>query len=337
MLAYKTPKSTRNNTDSLRAASHIYAGVAGLNCSFSSDTLDGRHAIKYAFSTLRTYPDVEPEFRISIFAADRQFPALQAASRNRICDLSDMLIGPEKVKRFISVGSPARKRFADTVFGEDAVLEIINGELVVLKPELLLLYAQLAFLWLLQSDFSLISVHGALLAVEERATVLVAPSGSGKSTLAYALAQQGAAYHGDEWAIFRQPGYEIYPWPRPLCLRPGGHEALGAPLESPDWCRIKPDDPKCKISLPEPAQPCPRDKASFFFLDGFTDAPKLSAMPGGEATRRLLQGMSCAEQSIGGRLEIAADLVNRYPSYRLAVGPPHETAALVMAHMRGQG
>jgi len=50
-----------------------------------------------------------------------------------------------------------------------------------------------------------------------------------------------------------------------------------------------------------------------------------------------LQGMSCAEQSIGGRLEIAADLVNRYPSYRLAVGPPHETAALVMAHMRGQG
>lgn len=57
---------------------------------------------------------------------------------------------------------------------------------------------------------------------------------------------------------------------------------------------------------------------------------------GGLAARRLLQGMGYGDPSIAALLDVAADLVNHFRCWRLSVGPPDQTAAMLAQYAREQ-
>jgi hypothetical protein len=61
-------------------------------------------------------------------------------------------------------------------------------------------------------------VHAGVVAHRGRAIVIPGPSFSGKTTLVAALAQQGATYFSDEYAVIDVVGL-IHPFPKPLAIR----------------------------------------------------------------------------------------------------------------------
>jgi len=64
-------------------------------------------------------------------------------------------------------------------------------------------------------------VHAGVVAVGGRAVLIAGHSGSGKSTLVAALADAGAAYASDEFAVLDRSA-RAHPYARPLALRTGG-------------------------------------------------------------------------------------------------------------------
>jgi len=87
-------------------------------------------------------------------------------------------------------------------------------------------------------------VHGAAFAGPLGAVVLTAPSECGKSTLAAAAAQRGWVHLGDDVVLIDGARREVYPFARPIMLRPGGRELLGvmpalvaahAPFMADEW------------------------------------------------------------------------------------------------------
>jgi hypothetical protein len=263
------------------------------------------------------------------------FPRFRLTGRGRAYCSSELTAGPDW-KRFVPVPHPSRRLFAELRAGEAPVLEELPGELLLLRPELWPRYVQLGLLWLLLRERPVVGLHAAVSAVAGHALVLVGNSGTGKSTLSWALGRRGADYFGDECAFFTLPDHHLHVLMRELRLRPGGLAALGSPLDAPAWFEVRPNDPKCAAPLPPPARPCPRDRVSFFFMDGFAPAAALRPIRGRDAVQRLMAGMVYREPSVMERLEVAAALADRYPCWSLAAGPPAETAALLAAYARGE-
>lgn len=72
-------------------------------------------------------------------------------------------------------------------------------------------------------------VHGAAVAVDGAAMVIVGPSGSGKSALARELLSRGGSYLSDAFAVLNDRG-AVYPYPRPSSG--WGNEALKVLLDT---------------------------------------------------------------------------------------------------------
>jgi hypothetical protein len=78
----------------------------------------------------------------------------------------------------------------------------------------------------------LVFVHAGAVAHRGRAIVIPGKSFSGKSTLVAALAQAGAVYYSDEYAVLDDRG-RVHPYARPLAIRePDAWEAVRHSIES---------------------------------------------------------------------------------------------------------
>lgn len=281
-----------------------------------------------------------PPWGITVKLADGA-PRLRVVHDGVVCQAAELIEAMQG--RFLLLPDPSRRVYQDNWIGTGPTLEACDEDLTVLLPELWPWYVQSLFFSLMHRESAIISLHSATLAFEGRALVFIGPSKSGKSTLSWALHQQGADYFGDELTLFTRPDYHLHSWRRMLRLRPGGVQELGSPFDSPVWTELKPSDPKYAVDLDDPRDPCPQNKAIFIFMDGFSDQPVLRPIRESIAAKRLMTEIGYSSPSPEGhpkwgaiaRLEIAADLVDRYPCYSLSVGKPAVTAALLLNHVRG--
>ena len=316
----------------ISTAAELHAGLGGQSCRLTSDTAAGSEALARWFGRYRAFGTRTAAREIRLGLQDPDRPELRIRDAARCYDFSDLAAGPEW-RRFVPVPHPCRLLLADTLLGADPVLELVPHATRVLQPRLWPLYTSLAWQWLLLRDRSLCCLHAAVSAYAGQVLVLVGGSGTGKSTLSRALQLAGAEYFGDDGAYFSLPGYHLYPLPRDLCLRPGGLDLLNAPPEAGTWHTLKPGDPKYVVRLAPPARPCPSGPVHLLFLDGFAERPELLPVSGVEATRALFSQLAYGSPAVAERLAVTSGLASRSPCRRLRIGPPQETAALLLGYL----
>lgn len=182
---------------------------------------------------------------------------------------------------------------------------------------------------ILESVADRVVLHAAAIDVEGTAIVLVGASGAGKSTLALALAERGARYMSDEWAVLQNG--QVVGVPRPInidpCDRARVPESFGvfdyqtrsADGESISTVLVKP--PESQITR----QALPIG-AVVFIEPGPDPAPRLVACAGAEAFQLLCAG---ALQTGDHLLDELTSLLEQVPLYCLT-SPSPETACDVI-------
>ena len=311
-------------------------GLAGWRCRLRADTWEAYEWMARAYAGSRADDGGAAVSTLEILFRDGPASRLRWSRGGRPADLAPLFAGPDG-KRFPAVAHPARRLYADTVFGEDPALELHEGELHLLRSDSWPMYLSHVLTWLMLREHPLVGLHAAVCAAGGVALVIVGPSGCGKSTLSYALAQQGADYFSDEAAFLDRRDNRLYVRPHRVSLRPGGVAALAETPEEPLWYESKPGDLKCAPILPLPQAACPSGRSVLLFVDGFGDAPRLAPLGGGDAARRLAFVMGCGDPSPLARLEAAADIVSRLPCRALTIGQPEETARLLIAQAQEIG
>ena len=311
----------------------LILGLAGWRCRLTTDTWDGYERVTQAHAADRVDDAGENMSTLDVLFQDPQLPRISWSQNGRTGDFAPLFTGPEG-KRFLPIADAERRLYADKVLGEGAALELSGGEIQVLHPKSWPMYVSHTLTWLMLREHPFVALHAAVCAVEGVALVIVGPSGCGKSTLSYALARQGADYFSDESAFLDQRDCGLHVRPQRISLRPGGVAALTAAPNNPRWYESKPNDLKCAPLLPVPKAACPSGRSVLLFVEGFGNAPRLTPIGGGDAARRLAFVMGYGDPSPLARLEAAADVVSRLPCRTLAIGPPEETAALLVARAR---
>jgi hypothetical protein len=316
--------------------SRLQMGLGDWTCGLEIDTSPGRDRAKRMYHRHVTdLPDLPPSnSSIQVFLQNRETPFVRLTSQGRPVSLLELIrMGPEWEHRFQRLPDPSRALLVDSAFSESPTLESVEDGFLILQPECWALYIFFSMLGLFLREQPLFTLHSAVCGAHDRAMVLVGSSGAGKSTLSWALHASGADYFGDELAFFHLPDYRLEVLKRAVHLRPGGIESLGTGVQEGVWNGADADDPKYIINLPEPERPCPKDRASLFFIEGFTERPGIHPIASGEAVRRLLRGIGYRNPSIPERLKIAAGLTNRYPCWSLNVGRPKDTAEFLIRHV----
>lgn len=261
-------------------------------------------------------------------------PSLRLMREGQQVDLSSFLTGPGG-KRFVPVPAGQRLLYSDLALGENTpVLELCGQELLVLRPDLWTFYVEHVLIWQMLCESSIAALHAAVCAVDGVALVITGPSGSGKSTLCWALAQEGADYFSDECAFFDVMTHHLYVRSHKARLRPGGVALLEAPPPNTDWDETKPGDPKIAAQFSAPQNPCPEKQSLLLFVQGFAERPCLTPLRGGEAARQITSLMGFGDPSPIARMETAADIVTHIPCLALTIGPPRETAQMLLAYAR---
>ena len=308
-------------------------GLAGWHCKLTVDAPGREAEVRNLFSK-HALPDTG-ETSSEVFLTLRgDIPEIRWHECGIPSDLSALLLSPEG-KRFSALPDSPGKVYTDTVLGPAPALAISDGAMRVLQSERWPLYLEFVLTWRMLCEGNFVSLHAAVCATEETALVLVGASGSGKSTLSAALSACGADFYGDENVYFHSGTGRLSVRPKTLGLRPGGLALLTAP-PSGQWHEAKPNDPKCMVSLPSPERPCPDERASLYFLDGFAAVPLLQPAPAGETILRLLRGLGHGDPSVSSRLDAASEIAARYPAWKLTLGQPEETARRLITHARGE-
>jgi hypothetical protein len=310
----------------------LQIGLGGWSCRLTSDTSAGTEALARWFGRYRTPGTLATEREIRLVLRNPELPEIRISDADGCYDFSDLAQGPEW-KRFRSTPDASRRLLADTLLGTEPVLELAPQATRVLQPRLWPLYVSVAWQWLMLRERSLCYLHAAVVAHRGQALALIGTSGAGKSTLALALQAAGADYFGDDGAYFDLPGLRLHPLPRDLCLRSGGIELLGANVGEGSWHELKAGDPKYVVRPERPTRPCPPGEVRLVFLNGFAEQPELAPISGGKASGLLFRQLAYGSPAIAERLTVVAALANRYPCYHLTIGPPHETATLLLQHV----
>ncbi len=312
----------------------LILSLAGWRCRLTMDTQHGRDTLARLCGSDIALDGSAAMTTLRVALNEGPTPRLRFSRDGQPGDFTSLFSGPER-KRFLPIPDDSRCLYADTVAGDAPMLELREGDLLVLQPDAWLQYAWHTLTWLLLREHPIVALHAAVCAVEGVALLIVGPSGCGKSTLSWALAQQGADYFSDESAFLRQPGCRLFVRPQRVSLRPGGVAALAAEPDIAEWFQAKPNDRKCAPMLPGPKAPCPQDHSVLLFVERFGDAPALAPLAGGDAARRLAAVMGYGDPSPLARLAAAADIVSQLPSWALTIGKPEETAAELIAYARG--
>lgn len=168
----------------------------------------------------------------------------------------------------------------------------------------------------LAKDREWVTLYGSAVALHARSVLLLGSSGSGKTTLALALAVRGARLYGDEMPLLHRTTGRLSAFRRPLLVREGSLAAL----ERRELVECIAASPTLAASGPTVyaydfeafATDVPLPLAAAFLIAG--------THPGQAAVRELREGL------LPPRL---AGTLKGTPCYRLDVGEPFATAALV--------
>jgi hypothetical protein len=195
----------------------------------------------------------------------------------------------------------------------------------------------------------LLPIHGAALQIGQAGVVLVGASHAGKTTTALHLAARGHALLGDEIALIRLATREVVPFRRTAQLRPGPRGQELAALLGPSDNRngfFTDDEWTVLYRIAElfPDRPARAVRArAVYFLSGFTDRPSLEPFSFTLEDPNILRWITVPEISYCSwgvaparrtfRLLILREVLSRMPCWRLTVGPPSDTAALIERNM----
>jgi hypothetical protein len=189
----------------------------------------------------------------------------------------------------------------------------------------------LLFWRLLRIRADAIFFHASALGMSGQGTMLVGPSGAGKSTTALALAARGHNFLSDEVAAYVPASGELFPFRRPVGIKPGPRsDAVDRALSPEHADRIERDgfvrfDVNALFSVDDP-KPVPLQNV--VFLKGFADKPLLSRIRPGRGEIAELQPLmsSFLNASHARRIFELSRLLSAANVYELRLGSPDETA-----------
>ena len=205
------------------------------------------------------------------------------------------------------------------------------------------LAGSLAVSRLIRLQRRLLFFHAASVGLGPRGLLVVGPKGAGKTTLSLALAARGHAFLGDEIAGVRLGSLELVPVRRSLAIRTGPRAdavsqaltRMTAPTE------VYPDGSERLRAQAAELFPGPQAADSplqaIVFLRGFGAVPELEAFePGPQHLRELTpMGATLWGKSPGRCAFDMMSLLSRSRCYRMVLGGPEESAALIERVMEG--
>jgi hypothetical protein len=218
--------------------------------------------------------------------------------------------------------------------GDDQPLFAFRGDECLFRkvPRWRRIVAHFLFLRLLRLRTDLIFFHAASVGIGGQGLLLMGPKGGGKSTVSAALAARGHNFLGDETAAYQPSSRLLFPFRRPLGIKPGPRSALidrslGQMGPRPDEEGILRIPIEALCPVPE-AHPVPL--RAVCFLDGFAASPELLSSPGGRDELSRMQPMaSSLGQGATSCVFEMIRLLGGASCYRLRLGDPDETAALL--------
>jgi hypothetical protein len=206
-----------------------------------------------------------------------------------------------------------------------------------LVPRWRRILAHFLFLRLLRLRPDLVFFHGASLEIAGRGVLLLGPKGTGKTTTSLALAALGHGFLGDETAAYHAASGCLLPFRRPVAIKPGPRAAaveaalLGWTARDEDGLVRAHVDRLLPAPLPSPVP-----LSAVLFLSGFEPAPRLERIQPGRDEVAAMQPLASSMQGAdaGRRMFEMMRLLGRAACYRLAPGPPDETAARLTEVLR---
>ncbi|HEY7060846.1 MAG TPA: hypothetical protein VII06_05150 [Chloroflexota bacterium] len=231
------------------------------------------------------------------------------------------LVGTEE-KRILAT-SDARVLIDSRLVPDSFVAEYLAGAALAAQPDLVV-------------------IHGATVGVGDAGLLLAGRSHVGKTTTALHLAARGHTLLGDELAGIRLATREIVPVRQTMSLRPGPRApALQAALGRLPTAPLVEAAAKTPLQIGQlfPSAPArPVKLRAAFFLQGFAERPTLTAVQPtlDDLDRFAIVGNEIAHATWGRasarwalRLLGLRQTLSQLSSWRLTVGAPDETAALI--------
>jgi hypothetical protein len=181
--------------------------------------------------------------------------------------------------------------------------------------------------------------HGAAVRIGKSAVVLVADSGAGKTTLALALLARGASFYSDEFVFVRRHDRLVWGYPRTLFVRRGtlalvADERLNA-LCTPADARLTSGGPvwdfvdvAAAFGPDVLAEPAPLGAIVLLTRPDEPREPALEPIPATLAALDISPRLNRGETGFG-RVTDLAETLSGTPAYRLTLGAPAPTAALL--------
>lgn len=142
------------------------------------------------------------------------------------------------------------------------------------------------------------------------AVVFAGATGKGKTTLTAYLAMRGYSYITDDIVFIRKKDCQVFSYPKPVHLRPGGHAALAAQgLSLPDMDYANTADPRYCYT-PENVQEEPLPLRAVYFT-AFGEQNRMEPLSSSDALERLLKSPVHQQKLSGAYLGFLIGLVQK--------------------------
>jgi len=172
-------------------------------------------------------------------------------------------------------------------------------------------------------------VHGAALALNDRAILISAPSGSGKSTTTWALLHHGFDYLSDELAPIQLESLNVEPFPHALNQKKHPPKPYDLPEQTFKTDRT--------MHVPVEALPCkvvyePTPLVAMFYVQYNPAAmePSITSVSVGQGCMNLFaNGLNQLQHENKG-LATATDIAGRIPSFKVETTSNLEKSALML-------
>lgn len=187
---------------------------------------------------------------------------------------------------------------------------------------------------LMATRSDLLQLHAASLSFNGQGVIFAGESGSGKSTLAAILAAQGWQYFCDEFALVDPLNMTLQPFPKAMCIKKGSYEVvrrLGLRFaRRKDYVKAF----KGRVGYIRPGDLAIGDapaSVKYLCFPTFKEGAKPALTPMTRATALTESYRCCFNKSAFAENGVTAlaDLVAKTECFRLVVGEPRATAALL--------